>query len=250
MSRRAKQTSINSVLAFAVLVLFAFIYIAVGHRGQQALARGEAQELSANSLRIGLGLVALTPDELASAGLTTQETSVVVVAAAAHLGNDPDGLETAGRDLRAARAEVDRLTRLALRGHATDEDREALAQAKTTLAATEVAYETYLDGLFNIATLAVPAGKRATLSSIRSQRACGLPAPLLAAEWTEAERVAIREALDAERIAGQDGGQTPQSCASLLSSARGEVADAIEDYDTLLEGVSSTFNSTVVSVTN
>lgn len=250
MSRRAKQTSIGSVLVITLLVLFVCMYVVVvGHRGQQALARGELQELSPQSLRLGLGLVSLTPAELASAGLSSEETIAVVVSAAAHLGNDLQGLETAAAARDAAHGEVDRLTRLALRGHATQQDREALALAKTTLATAEAAYATNLDNLFHTATTAIPQGKRTVLSSIRSQRACGLAAPLLTAEWTEAQQVAIRDALAAERIAGQDGGETPQSCASLLTSVRTEVAEAIEDYDALLEDVTSAFNSTVTSIT-
>jgi hypothetical protein len=199
MSRAAKRGASLIALALA-LVALPFGVGAAWFALRAAPATGPVTELRTALLRCGLGAEAL-----AAAGCTAQETSALVDAFSEAMASQPSALEQKDAAYASARVTKEELERKVATGLATPEQITALGTAKSTLASAESARAQLLNGFFEGATAHLSAAKIATLSMLRANAAHELPIEFLVKERSQAEWLAIRKALNNERICAKYG---------------------------------------------
>jgi len=176
--------------------------------------------VAAGDLEVALRRANLEPTALASAGLSANEAAAVVNAVRQHLLAQPTALSSADTSHAAARVASDALERKVATGLASPEEVTALATAKTTLASAVAARTTAVNAIFDAGTTGLSSQKLTVLATIRTNAAAwqGIEVPYLSIERSQADWVALRDAMSAKRIAANEGEQTPQVSASLLSS--------------------------------
>ena len=153
----------------------------------------------------------LTPDVLASAGLTTGQAAPVVTAIAEAIAGAPSIVNTVDLEVSAARAIADPLGSLVLAGTATDQEKAAWSTAKQTLAAAIAARESLFTSLRESATVSLSVSERAAVQSIHGTAETwrSIPAPYRVVARSEAGFLALRESLAQERIALTTGQAVP-----------------------------------------
>lgn len=199
-------------------------------------------EFAAVLLRIGLGA-----DALAAAGITSEQVSAL--ASAVEQNYSAATMQSRDEAFVAAKQTHDRLRRVVQSGKGTAQDVTALRSAETTLASATSARESYLAGL-RTAGLATVSSELATLvNRVRTNRARSsfghLPVQYLVTERSEANWVALRDALAAKRIAEQDEEETfPASAQNHLAAvdAESEIATAKVNLDTRIAAVQTAWN--------
>lgn len=220
MSRAAKRGASLIALAFALVVLpFGVGAAWFAFTGKQPA--GPVTELRTALLRCGLGAEAL-----AAAGCSAQETNALVEAFADAVAAQPGALKQKDAAYAAARGSKEELERKVASGLATPEEVTALGTAKTDLASAESSRKQYLDGLYADAIEHLAAGKVATLNMLRTNASHELPVEFLVKERGEVEWVAIRKALNNERICAKYGDPPDPAKQAALSTWKSDVAVA------------------------
>ena len=151
----------------------------------------------------------------------------------------PGALKQKDEACAAARVAKEDLERKVASGLATQEQVAALATAKTTLTSSIAARDQLLSAWFTDATENLSAGKLSTLTMLRTNAAHELPVEFLVKERSEAEWVAIRKALNNERICAKYGDEPDPAKQQALAvwKADGAVAAAKSASVTGLAGV-------------
>jgi hypothetical protein len=189
-------------------------------------------------LRIDLGA-----DTLAAAGITGEQVAALV--AAVEQSHSAATLQSRDEAYIAARVAHDRLRRLVQSGKGTQADVTALREAEESLANATSARESYLAGLRTAALATVTASQTTLVNRIHANRSWGLTAQYLVKDRSEADWVALHEALDAKRINEQDAEEElPASAQSYLAAidAESEIATAKVNRDSNIAAVQTAWN--------
>jgi hypothetical protein len=189
-------------------------------------------------LRVGLGAEAL-----AAAGLTSEQTAGVV--AAVEQEHNPATLASRDAAFIAAKQTHDRLRRLVTSGKGTQEDVASLRTAETTLATATSNRDGYLDGLRAAGLATVSSEAAAIVNRVRVNTSWHFPTQYLVKDRTEADWVALRDALAAKRISEQDPEEDfPQSAQTHLSAvdAEAEIATAKVNLDSNIASIQTAWN--------
>ena len=171
----------------------------------------------------------LTPDALASAGLTTGQAATVVTAMAEAISGAPSILDSIDFEVGTARAIAEPLGSRVAAGIASETEKAAWQSAKQAFATADAARESLLASLRESATASLSVAERAAVQSIRdtSEVWRSIPAPYRVVARSEADFLALREALAQERIALKTGQAIPVAAAERLAAVRSEPAIAI-----------------------
>jgi hypothetical protein len=208
-------------------------------------ARAAAMPLLAPDTASTLIRSGLDPDALAAAGVSSSQVASVVAAFEAAVAAEPGKLPSADADYGASKTSTDSLRRTIESGQGSPQDVTAYQSGMSTLQAAETARQDTLDEYFTAATAGLNAAQRLALSTIRSNRAWEISIEFKAQDRSEAEWVALRDALSNERISAKYGDPPDPKQQALLLTARSApaVAAAKVNYDTNKASVSSAWNT-------
>ncbi len=168
----------------------------------------------------------LTPRALAAAGLSMGSVLPTLQAAADQMNLAPTALDSADSSYRSARTAADALAVKIQGGKASQEEIASYPAAKTALESAEAARMSVLDGYFSAATAGLTANQRSALTTIRANRALGFPEEYLVVNKTEAEWLALRDALSNERQAAELPDMVNAAATQLLTTFRADPAVA------------------------
>ncbi len=238
MSRAAKRGASLIALAF-VLVAVPFGLGAAWY-AVRAAPVGPKTEVRTALMRCGLGAEAL-----AAAGVSAQETSALVGAFEEAMAAQPGALTQKDAACAAARVSKEDLERTVASGLATQEQVAALVTAKTTLTSAIAARDQLLNAWFADATEHLSPSKVSTLTMLRTNAPHELPVEFLVKERGEAEWLAIRKALNNERICAKYGDDPDPAKQAALAGWKADapVAAAKSASTTGLAGVQEAWNA-------
>lgn len=194
-----------------------------------------------------LGRVGLTPERLAAAGVSANQTGALVATVRTGLSAAMPMLRTAETTQTSAGTTADQLRRKIQSGRATPEDMTAFEAARTQHHAAAAQVRQVLDGTLQALVESLTPAQRATLAVMRANVSREVPTQYLAANRSEAEWTILRDTLASESIA-QRSGQTPDPEAHqivLTANANPAVAAATASLSANLEAVTAAWNQAV-----
>ncbi len=247
LQRRAGTVGIVCVLLILGVVAFALM-LPTGPGAQRAHAQAPSQPaLTERQLALCLHAVSLDPESLAAAGVSDPGVAAVVAAGASYIGGSGADMAHVRRRANAARSDLQREESQARSGHVTQEVLEA-AREEDEDASVHLAQ--LMNGLFTTAIAPLPSGQRALLATIRANSATNsLPKAWLAVNRSQANWIAIRDALACRDIAERNAQGPDGAAESVIASASDQVtAGALASVDSNLPGVRSAFESTVATL--
>ncbi len=156
-------------------------------------------------LRAALIRAGLDAEALAAAGVSSQEATALVSAFSTAMAAEPGRLANADSAYASARVSADALQRKVASGLATQNELTAYGTAKASLASAEAERADVLADWAAAATGGLSPAKVATLAKLRANRHWQLPVEFLVKDRAETEWVAVRKALNNERIAPKYG---------------------------------------------
>jgi len=236
-----KPIVLSALVAAGAGLVFAFGPLPDGDgEGGPSFAPRPALALSATSpfastiIRVGLD-----PEALAAAGVTSAQVAGIIDAVLASDAAVSGDLAAADADHRAAKGELDRLTRLVRSGTGSPEDVTALAAAQSDLATAEAAQAAAMNALFNAGVAGLPVTTQDTLTTIRASRHTKLPVEYLTVIGSADDWLSLRRALQHEKVAGKTGEEVAEEIATQLATfrARSAVATARANLDARLAAV-------------
>lgn len=206
--------AVLAVGAFGVLSTSSSLLAMKTKPAKRLLLVPTAAEYKAALSRAGLDPLALT-----AAGVSAESISTVVGAAKTELASRIDALREADASFLTTKKQVDELQRAVSAGDSSQV--EALTTAQTALAAAATSRQTVLAAVYAAGKATVSETQAGILDAIKAGRAgnWGLPLQHLAVTRSEADAVALRNALANVRIAGQTGREPDSTEAQLVSTA-------------------------------
>jgi hypothetical protein len=230
--------SVPLVIKFAARTAVA---VATTTQGEGGGNQAPASNLDVLMIRAGLDA-----RSLAAAGVSSAQVSSVASALAAHVAQAPS-LSEADQSYAQARVEHDALDRKVGGGTASPEEITALAAARQALDSARALRASRLDALHTAGAAGLSFDQRSRLAMLRFNADKPAPIEFKVVERTEAEWVALRDALSNERSAAANGEQPNAGCQSLLGSARSNsaVAAAKSAIDTNLASIQSAWSVAV-----
>ncbi len=197
------------------------------------------------ALDVMLRRAGLDPRALAAAGLSSQAATSVVQAAAAHVAQHGGDLTAADTAFLTAKPAADRLERKVQSGTATQEEIAAYPNQRAAANTAAAQRTAALDALFSAATANLTAPARATLGKIRANQGWQLPIEYLVADRTQAQWVALRDALAGERYCAEYHETLDAGVQTLLAGVRadGAVATATTGLATNSDSIGSAWAS-------
>ena len=164
--------------------------------------------------------VGLSPETLAAAGVTAQETSALIGHARTYLEENAQAIRAADESFFAAREVHDALKRRVQSGLASQADLANLETAATSLTSAGSARDAARSGLYNAAVEGIGGPKLQILATLKANKSWELPLQYRADSRSEQEWVALRNALANVRIAEQNGEEPSQEAAQLILTAQ------------------------------
>lgn len=200
------------------------------------------EELAATLVRVGLD-----PETMAAAGVLGADVDDVVADAVDYLGPNFAALKTADEQCAYLAKNVDSLGRTIRAGKDNGEDLTVYANLVSQLATAEAQREAYLAATFNAATVSLNGGVVDSIETIIANRNRKLPVQYLTADRTDAQWVALRDALANLRICDQLDETPHAGCSTLVTTtnAEGAVSTAKSNLDTNLAAVTTAFGSSI-----
>ena len=231
-----------ALFSFVALLIAVPILVSLSSKGPLAAPQGQ---MSATTKRAALIRAGLGAEALAAAGLTSQQASTLVGLGESLLAGEPTRVSAADAAYSSARVTKDTLERKIQSGLATQEEVTSYASATSALASAEADRVAALASLFDAATASLSQGQRTTLTAIHTNRERGLSVQYLTVTRTDAEWLALRNALSNEVISARHGDEANATCQSLLSTVRANqtVAAAKSAHDANLATVTSAWDS-------
>jgi hypothetical protein len=232
---------------------FAFILIAIPlwwrfhwNPAPLIVAAQDPGHAGSSDLAVDLIRAGLDAKALAAAGLSANTVTVLAQATLTHLTANPTSLSAADTAYAAARRESDHLKRLIESGHGSQDDVGNYQTQSATLAAATADRDAALAAIVTAATAGLSSDQKTALARIRANQTwkeAGVE--FLVVERTEAQWVALRDALAAERIAAAAGDDLPEATQTLLATARvnESVAAAHASLGTNLAGITAAWNA-------
>ena len=247
-SRRARTHT--SLLGLALVFLAVPLWWAGSHADGDASTDPEhapflvPADFKVKLLRSGIGA-----DALAASGVLSGGVTAVLQAAADELNAHPSTLPSADTAYVSARVESDRLRAKIQSGQASQEEIASYQTQVANLATASGQRASALDAVFAAATANLTAPQRTALTQIRANRAVDhskdFPIEFLVASRTEAQWVALRDALSNEKQAIKYPDTLSEAAQSLLATARsdGSVAAARTSLASNLAAVTASWNT-------
>lgn len=200
-----------------------------------------------SSVEVMLLRIGIDQEVLAAAGLNGAAVQSALAAEEADLEAAVVTLASHDAAVADARRETDALRRKVKSGLATDEEVSQLATAKATLETATAAREAFLDGVCVGLCGEVSDGATTTINTVLSTPdwVKKLPVEYRNAERTDAEWLAIRDALASKKTHEQMGFEVPEEATSYLAtlSADGNVSTTKTTCETNIASVQSTWNA-------
>lgn len=193
--------------------------------------------------RLGLGA-----EQLAAAGLTTQQTGGLVEAFIAELeGGGRAALAEADSALLTARRSLAALTLATAGGQGDESEVAARLAAEAVAASCKSNVDAALTSLYEAATGVLSEATTSRLTTMRSNLDRGVPVQFTVRSFEEGgdEWVALRAALNDERCSAQSGLDSDTACQALLSTWRSNeaVATAKSNLDTNLAAIQTAWTA-------
>ncbi len=185
--------------------------------------------LTAAEVRAWLVRAGLDPKALAVANVPAGQIRALVGGAADSIVQNSLAMEQAELALSRGRTSVERLERSVRGGTASADDLRALATARDALAAAQGQVGEFVAGVFTAATAGLSPEARAALQGVKRNRGRGVPMEFTLADRTDAQWVALRDALSARAIAQREGRQIPDAANALVSAATTPASTAAAD---------------------
>jgi hypothetical protein len=201
-------------------------------------------------LRSALSRCGLTPDVLAAAGVSAMATPTLVGNARQYLTDHPDDLSDADTAYFAAQASSDQLMRKVQQGQATSDERAAYVAVQTTLASAKAGRDSALEGIKTAASANLSQNQQNGLATIKGNSQWKVPLKYLAANRTDAQWVALREALANDRQASDQGVDPDATCHQRIVDADAVAAttSAGQNLTNHLADVRMAFNNAMVQL--
>jgi hypothetical protein len=182
-------------------------------------AMRDEEALSSAEFRGALLSAGLDPAALTAAGVTAQELPGVLSDARDYLTEHIADLRAAASSAASNSHTADRLTRAAQAGVASQEDLSQLATARANAATASGQRATILGALRTAAIADLSEAKRSAITILAGASDHTLPIHYRLASHTEAETVALRDALANLRIAAKLGSEADGESTSLVNAA-------------------------------
>lgn len=197
-------------------------------------------EVKPGESAVVLTRIGLDARALAAAGVTAQQTTVLVNAAEAYMSTHLESIRQADQNWADARAEVDRLTQLIQGGGATEQEVGALGAAKAALTQATAARQSLLDAAYAAGTAELGGNAVSTINAIRTNT-WDLATQYRVANRGEVEWVQLRDALASLRVAGDYGEEPDQHSVQIVTTADSDpaVAAAKTNLDVNLPAVTA-----------
>jgi hypothetical protein len=187
----------------------------------------------------------LTPRALAAAGVSMNSILPTLQAAADQMNGAPTALASADASYASARGVADALAAKIQGGKASQEEIASYPAAQTALESAEAARQSVIDGYFTAATANLTSNQRTAMITIRANKVVGFPEEYLVVERSEAQWLALRDALSTERQAVELPDMTSEAATQLLTTFRADpaVSFASTSVQSNLTQVTSAWNT-------
>lgn len=194
-----------------------------------------------------LSRAGLSGEFLTAAGVSSSECATVVADADTYVQGTQETLASCDQAFASARQAYEALRRTVKTGVASQDDVTACAAAKVSFEQASSDRDAYLDAVFAAATDSLTQAEVQALTNLRANRSWRLDTQYLVSNRSEKDWVALRDALDAKRIATKEGTSVPPNSAALLAQVDAEaaVAAAKVNLDTYKAAVQTSWNSAV-----
>ena len=194
-----------------------------------------------------LSRAGLSGEALAAAGVSSAAVSTVVSDADAALQVSPQSLQQCDLTYQGAKGAYDVLRRKVVSGLASPEEVTECRNCKTACQTAESDRDTLLDRIVSAGTASLTTAEQTSLANIRANRAWELDTQYLVVNRTEADWVALGDALAVRRIALKEGQPVPPISAALLAQEDADpaVAAAKTNVATYLGSVQTAWNTAV-----
>jgi hypothetical protein len=253
---RVARSPLFLVVIFAVLVGGPLWYASCA-RTNSALAatspspmpmQGQGQPMAPDEVEGAMLLAGLDAKALTAVGLSQQSIAAFVDDFRSSYTIQAPALVQAEARMAAARVASDALRRKIQSGKASEEDVTAYQAQLQELTSATTARETTLAACCATAEGSLSSTQREQLARIRANQHWQLPTEFLLVDRTEAQWVALRDALANEKIAPRYGDEVSPQHASVLGAARSQqdVALAKSRLDTSLVAVQSTLHTAII----
>lgn len=184
---------------------------------------------------------------LSAAGATTTETTQVVSDMDDWLGNNEGEIASASATLNSATQAWTAMRSKIQSGQATSEEIESLPSLESAKNAAQSALSSLHDEAFDAAVDGLSEAKQSLAANVRANSAWKFKPYFLVVNRTEANWIALRDALDEQRIATKYGESTSSAALAIISAALADqdVASAKVNYDSNLSSIETAWNSAV-----
>jgi len=216
-----------------------------GAKAANAPAKKKPPTLDAN-LVTALYRAGLQPENLAAAGVSAESTTTIVGNVKTWLSQNASTLASADSRLGSAVPAKESLWRKVQSGLGSQGDVTALDAAVTEFNAALAGQASTVNAMFDAGTASLSSETKATLVLERtSQLAWSLPMTYLVKDRTQADWVALRDALDNERVSAKLGEDPDQAAQALLATVRADstIATAKTNLDTKLGAVTAAWEA-------
>lgn len=174
----------------------------------------QTRDVAAALLRAGIH-----PSMLAAAGADGEDLTAILTALQQAEGDPCSALLAAEAHVGTARAEVQRLARLASSGLATQNDLTALTAAGASLASAITARDTYTATIRSLASNQLGQQAQTNLAAACGNARHNLPCTYAPTVDTQADALTLRRALAAQRTAERWNEETPTQAAAVIAAA-------------------------------
>lgn len=242
MARFLSKAGLASKVTLAMIVLLALFAITLS--SVKTTAQPSGPETNAAERARYLHLTGLTPECLCAAGLSTSDVTSAISDAVAVIETNAAELVAAETALLDTERELDELTRLIRSGTASTEQKNSLSTVTAAAQTAESDWQGLLDEIHDAGCGDVTTAEADRIAVVLGNDRWSLPVEYKRASRTEAEWVALRNALAAERIAAADGDDLDSSFETLLLNVRAEAgtAQAMSWISSNLEEIKTAYN--------
>lgn len=239
---KAALSKPGNILSLTLAGLVLAILVAVP---AMMASHSTASEPTRTQLSVVLYQAGLDPEALAAAGVQAGQVSTLVTEAHATLTDRLDALMLAQMEHADAQRQVTALRRSIRAGTADQEAVSELANAQSAAATAQSSIDTIRAEVFAAATAHLDGEVVTRLHTVAGNRRWRLPIQYAVRDRSEAEWVALREALANTRISADIGEEADPASMALVAgeNSRPEVAQAATYLDTRLSEIRTAFDT-------
>lgn len=208
-------------------------------------------EVSETDVEVELIRAGLDPESMTAAGVTSGQVAEIIADAEEYLTTNLDAMRRAEADHAVYEGQAERLRRLRRGGQASQQDLTDLAAAEANAAGELATLQSLRDGFFAAATDSLGDQDVVTrLETIAANRRWTAPVQYKCVGRSEAQWVALRDALANDRISGDLGEEPDQALQQLITACDAEqtTAAAAARLESNLAGVLAGFENAIDAV--